>query len=54
MIEHTMHLKRIYFDMFLRGTKTIELRLLDEKRKKSNWVMRFVLFAMKMNPKVLS
>ena len=34
MIEHTMHLKKIYFDMFLRGTKTIELRLLDEKRKK--------------------
>ena len=34
MSEHTMHLKRTYFDLFLRGQKTVELRLFDEKRKK--------------------
>ncbi|MBO7509450.1 MAG: ASCH domain-containing protein [Alphaproteobacteria bacterium] len=34
MAEHTMHLKRTYFDLFLQGKKTVELRLLDEKRKK--------------------
>ena len=34
MSEHTMHLRKVYFDLFLRGEKTVELRLLDEKRKK--------------------
>ncbi len=34
MAEHTMHLRRTYFDLFLHGEKTVELRLLDEKRKK--------------------
>ena len=34
MAEHTMHLKKIYFNLFLHGKKTVELRLLDEKRKK--------------------
>ena len=44
MIEHTMHLKKIYFDMFLHGVKTIELRLLDEKRKKIQFgdAIRFI------------
>lgn len=34
MVEHSMHLKKNYFDLILNGQKTIELRLLDEKRKK--------------------
>ena len=36
MIQHNMKLDSIYFDMIKNGTKTIELRLYDSKRRKIN------------------
>lgn len=36
MIQHNMNLDSVPFEMIKSGTKTIELRLYDEKRRKIN------------------
>ena len=36
MVEHTMNLKKIWFDYINNGDKTIEGRLYDDKRKELN------------------